>query len=738
MIRLKQLHRLLCICFFAFIFVLGNEVTDPFFTTTSKETIVIASEPDYPPYCFVNEEGMAAGFSVDLFMAAAKAVNLDVKIKIGIWSKIKQDLADGTIDALPLVGRTPEREPYYDFSMKYLTLNTTVFVKKGTKNIRSPKDLKDKHILVMKGDNAEEYVRRHALSDHISTTNTFEDAFHELLRNKYDAVIAQRIMGIQLLKSMSIKSIIPLDFTLPDAQQDFCFAVQKGNTDLLAKLDEGLSIIIANNTYEAIREKWFGPQNINEKDLLRKILWNMLLILIPTMILLAIGVIIFLRKRVKIQTQHLNKEIIERKRTNHKLQESELQLRLILNSTAEGIYGINNEGICVFCNTSGLKLLGYTNKSHIIGKNLHDTLQHAPLHGPACTHKNCSILQALLTGKNISQASEIFWRKDKTSFYAEYSVQVTKENNTITGAVITFQDVSEKWKAREELEKLTNSLEKQVKKRTSELAEKLQSLNKSQQAMLYMIEDLNQITSELKTKKTQLEISNAELEAFTYSVSHDLRAPLRAIDGFSAFLLEDYYDQLDEEGKRLIHVIRTNTKKMDQLITDLLNLSRISRSELNCTEVNMHKMASEIFYEIATEDQKNTFTLHIKDLPPAFADSRLIRQVWLNLIDNALKYSSQSPQKYIEIGAENTQTTVTYYIKDKGAGFNPKYIDKLFGVFQRLHGEEEFEGNGIGLAIIKRIIEHHNGEVFAKGEPGYGASFYFTLPKKRIINKGVS
>lgn len=729
MILSKKLYARLIICFFCFIFLFGNENIEANASNLVNQKITIASEPDYPPYCFVNAEGKAAGFSVDLFCEAAKVVDLDVEIKIGIWSKIKQDLAEGNIDALPLVGRTPERESTYDFSMKYLTLNMTVFVKKGTKDINNPQDLKNKHILVMKGDNAEEYVRRHALSDHITTTNTYEEAFHELLAGKYDAVVAQRIMGIQLLKSMSIKKIIPLDFSLPDAQQNFCFAVQKGNTDLLAKLDEGLSIIIANDTYEAVRYKWFGPQNLNEGEILRKILWNLLLILIPTMVLLAIGVIIFLRKRIKIQTQHLNNEIDEHKITNEKLLESEFQLRLILNSTAEGIYGIDNRGICIFCNASGLKLLGYNDKSQVIGKNLHDSLHHATHEGATCTQENCSILQTLSTGKNISQKSEVFWRTDKTNFYAEYSVQVTKNKNNITGAVITFQDVSEKWQAREDLKKLANTLEKQVKDRTSELAEKLQSLNKSQKAMLYMIEDLNQITSELKAKSTQLELSNAELEAFTYSVSHDLRAPLRAIDGFSSFLIEDYYDQFDEEGKRLIDVIRANTKKMDQLITDLLNLSRISGSELNFSKVNMQNMVRDIFFETATEDQKNTFTIKIKELPPAFADPRLIRQVWQNLFENALKYSSQSQHKYIEIGAKNDETTIRYYIKDKGAGFNPKYTDKLFGVFQRLHNEEEFEGNGIGLAIVKRIIAHHGGEVFATGKPDQGAIFHFSLPK---------
>ncbi len=273
-------------------------------------------------------------------------------------------------------------------------------------------------------------------------------------------------------------------------------------------------------------------------------------------------------------------------------------------------------------------------------------------------------------------------------------------------------------------------MEKIVTQRTAELEEKVEKLDKSKQAMLFMVEDLNQMTAELKEKTRHLEQSNQELEAFSYSVSHDLKAPLRAIDGFSRFLKEDYQGQLDQEGQRLISVIRKNVAKMDQLILDLLSLSRVSRTEITPYQVDMTAVAKSMYHEVATDDQRNAFQFSLDPIPEATCDPTLIKQVWLNLIHNALKYSSGAPEKKIEIGAEENEQEVIYHVRDHGAGFNPEYQEKLFALFQRLHREDEFEGSGVGLAIVKRIIQRHGGRVWSEGNLNQGAVFYFSLPKK--------
>jgi len=259
----------------------------------------------------------------------------------------------------------------------------------------------------------------------------------------------------------------------------------------------------------------------------------------------------------------------------------------------------------------------------------------------------------------------------------------------------------------------------------------MDELDKSQKAMLYMVEDLNTITSELKNERRKLKAANHELEAFTYSVSHDLRAPLRAINGFSKFLLEDYTEKLDDEGKRFISTICENATKMDRLITDLLNLSRISKSEMRWTKIDMTTIVRSMFSEMATKEEQNIFDVTIHKMPKVFCDFSLIKQVWQNLIGNALKYSSKSATKKIEIGAVEEENEITFFIQDEGAGFNQEYKHKLFGLFQRLHHENEFEGTGVGQAIVQRIVARHGGRVWAEGEINKGAKFYFALPYSR-------
>jgi light-regulated signal transduction histidine kinase (bacteriophytochrome) len=229
----------------------------------------------------------------------------------------------------------------------------------------------------------------------------------------------------------------------------------------------------------------------------------------------------------------------------------------------------------------------------------------------------------------------------------------------------------------------------------------------------------------------QLESANLDLEAFTYSVSHDLRAPLRAIEGFSHFLVEDYSASLDDEGRRLLEVIRKNTQRMGQLIGDLLDLSRVGRIELEPALVDMPALAASACADAALHYSAPDFQLEMGELPKAWGDSSLLRQVWINLISNAYKYSMKSAIRRIEIGGAEAGGELAYFVRDRGAGFDPDYGTKLFGAFQRLHKSEEFEGNGVGLAIVQRIVALHGGRVWAEGRPGEGATFHFALPARR-------
>lgn len=218
-----------------------------------------------------------------------------------------------------------------------------------------------------------------------------------------------------------------------------------------------------------------------------------------------------------------------------------------------------------------------------------------------------------------------------------------------------------------------------------------------------------------------------ELEAFSYSVSHDLRAPLRAVNGYATMLKEDYDAVLDEEGKRLLGVVQANAKKMGELIDDLLQFSRLGRKELNKSMADMKRIAEAAIAEI---EKSITHKAEIKiySLLPAHVDTTLMEHVFINLLSNAVKYSSQVEKPAVKIKSWKEGEEIVYAVSDNGVGFDMKYVNKLFGVFQRLHSVEEFEGTGVGLAIVHRIIQKHGGRVWAEGEPGKGATFYFSVP----------
>jgi light-regulated signal transduction histidine kinase (bacteriophytochrome) len=233
--------------------------------------------------------------------------------------------------------------------------------------------------------------------------------------------------------------------------------------------------------------------------------------------------------------------------------------------------------------------------------------------------------------------------------------------------------------------------------------------------------------NELKSTVANLKFANQELESFAYSISHDLRAPLRAIVGFSAIIEREYHHLLDEEAQRLFARIAEKGKRMGMLIDGLLSFSRMGRQQFNIQTVDMHTMVQEVCRELTENMPNRKIVWALHDIPPAQADPQLIKQVWINLVSNAIKYTARRETAQIEIGWLLLENIPTYFIRDNGAGFDMAYADKLFGVFNRLHHEDEFEGTGIGLALSKRIVTRQGGNIWAESKVDEGATFYFTL-----------
>ena len=238
--------------------------------------------------------------------------------------------------------------------------------------------------------------------------------------------------------------------------------------------------------------------------------------------------------------------------------------------------------------------------------------------------------------------------------------------------------------------------------------------------------------AELQDHARRLEETNRELEGFAYTISHDLRAPLRAINGFAHMLADDYGHSLEEEGKRQLTVIEANAVKMGHLIDDLLSFSRAGRTAMNVAGIDMNRLVAEVVETLKGSDAGAKADIHVAALPAGRGDPALIRQVLANLIENAVKFSRKRPDPRIEVGSFERDGEQVYFVRDNGVGFDMKYKEKLFGVFQRLVTEKEFEGTGVGLAIVQRLVARHGGKVWAEARPGEGATFFFTLNRKQL------
>jgi two-component system, sensor histidine kinase and response regulator len=240
--------------------------------------------------------------------------------------------------------------------------------------------------------------------------------------------------------------------------------------------------------------------------------------------------------------------------------------------------------------------------------------------------------------------------------------------------------------------------------------------------------EIEQLNASLNVRAAQLEAANKELESFTYSVSHDLRSPLRAIGGFARILEEDHADKLDDEGRRVVKVIRDGAGQMGHLIDDLLDFSRFNRKPVAITDIDMNTLAKSAFREVEEHSAVRPPELRLSSLPKAQGEPALIRQVWINLLSNAVKYTSKRAAPVVEVSGHTDGPDRVYCVRDNGAGFDMRYHKKLFGIFQRLHSSEQYSGTGVGLAIVERVVSRHGGRVWAEGKVNEGAAFYFSLP----------
>jgi PAS domain S-box-containing protein len=379
-------------------------------------------------------------------------------------------------------------------------------------------------------------------------------------------------------------------------------------------------------------------------------------------------------------------------RMEKRLKESEQWFASTLTNIADSVIATNASGLVSFMNLAAEKMTGWAGESSL-GEELSTILNLVDETGQT-THE-IDVKKIIQEGTMDSVERVLISKAGKEVPIDMNAARIRNEKAKILGAVFVFHDISERKKAEEEIRRLNEELEQRVIERTAEL----QAVNKV-------------------------------LEDFSYSISHDLRAPLRAIHGFAKILSEDHGTQFDDEALRLLHIIQANAHKMNRLIDDLLTFCRYGRKVTAPSVINMSELAHNVLSELQANAPTHNSKVHVDSLPDAPGDEAMLKQVFANLLGNAIKFSTSKEQIEIHVGAVAEDRYNIYFVRDNGIGFDMKYASNLFGVFQRLHSAEEFEGTGVGLAIVKKIIERHGGRVWAQSKLNQGSTFYFALPRR--------
>lgn len=671
----------------------------------------VVSELDYPPFALVRPDGQADGFTVDLFKAVAQAMHFRYTIQVGPWGEIKNAVSQDRADVLINMAYSKERAQTHDFTIPHTRIHGAIFVRAGEQRIQTLADLPGKAVIVLKGDLPHDWAIRQGWEASLVVVETVEEGLQLLATGHHDAMLLAKLVGVLTLQKLKLTKLVTVGAPVTEVGQKFAFAVRKGDAALLATLNEGLALVIADGTFTRLYERWFGPLLEPAQGIpLSQFLWYAS----PLLLLLSL-VLAWLHVRLRRTTRALQEaqsdleqrvvtrtaelqtanmaleaEVAERRQVEAALEEQRAFLRQIIDMTPSFIfvkdlqerYALVNRALADFYGMSMEAMLGRTPDAFVRDAHEAEAIrqrsQEVVLGGTAVTyetilHTDCHGMQR--------------W------FHAVRQPLVNAQGlmTHILGVAtdITFQKQTE-----ETMRQINLELEQRVHERTAALAH-----------------------------------INRELEAFTYSVSHDLKAPLRGIDGYSRLLLEEYHDRLDQEGRLFLTHIRNGTQRMHELIDDLLAYSRLERRHLQWESLDLHTLLERLL----AERQQEIVTRQIQvclEVPCRVvqADRESVQQICRNLLDNALKFTTQTAAPQIAISCQVLPSTWKMQVQDNGIGFDMRYHDRIFEMFQRLQREEDYAGTGVGLAIVRKAAERLGGKVWADSTPGHGTTFFVELP----------
>ena len=667
------------------------------------------------PLLFADADGRGKGVFADIIEHVASKEGWQIEYVTGTWDQCLSWLENNQIDILGTIAFTKARDKLYDFGKENLMTNWGQLYTPAGSGIKGITDVAGKKVAVLKGDIHyrvfAQIIERFGIECKFIETDNYRSVLDLVSRNQAESGVVNRFFGMKygsrykLDKSGVIFNPIKLYYAVPEGK----------NSELVDTVDRYIVLLKGNENSEYYRslDRWFEAVSA-KRTFPQWAKWT---------VLAASGLFVFsflgnliLKIQIKAKTKELTTELNRRKKAEETLRKSEMRFRTIYENAPVLIDAFDENGRCVLWNKQCRKTFGWT----IDEINAHDDTLEVFYPDPAVRDE---VMRTVTT--------------DPDGHFREWN-PLTKDGKMLTTMWANFRfpdgvafnlghDITERKRVEEKLKKYQDHLEELVKGRTNELKEKTDKIEESRKALTYLVEDVNNAGEELRKVNMEYAAANKELKEFAYIVSHDLKAPLRAISQLTHWISEDYSEAFDDDGKKQMDLILKRVKRMDGLIEGILRYSRIGRIREKEGRLDLNLIVKNIIDALSPPD--NVKIIIENELPDVLRDSVRMEQVFQNLIGNAIKFMDKE-EGIIKVGCADEGAFWKFSVSDNGPGIDKRYHDKIFRIFQTLVPRDEHESTGIGLTLVKKIIKLYGGSIWVESETGCGTTFFFTLPKK--------
>ncbi len=638
-------------------------------------TVSFTGDPNWLPYEAFDSEGNYIGIVSEHLDLIAKSTGIEFRMSPSkTWTESTEKAKSGLVDILSETDDS-DLKSHLVFTDPYLSNPIVIAMHSRENYVEDLSNIKNLNIAVIKDYGYVSKIRRKYPAINFTTVADIQHGLIAVSTGEVDALLCTLALCSHTIAELGLNNVKITGKTEFDTK--LALGVQKTLPELVSILNKAIKQI-SYGQQQLILDGWIKQKYIEKTD-------YTLVYQVAAVAFVLLGIFAYWNHRL---SREINLRIAtetELKATEEVLRLSQQRLLLHREHTPLAVIEWNTDFEVLSWNPAAQRIFGFT-KEEVLGK--HATKSVLPESARDAVDKVWNDLLENRGGER--STNENMTRDGRTILCEWYNTPLIDTDGTVIGVASTVDDITERTQAEQELELHRNHLEAMVAERTAAL------------------EDVNE-----------------ELESFSYSVSHDLRAPLRSIDGFSHALLEDCADQLDDTGKNHLQRVRSSAQRMGRLIDDMLSLSRVMRYELKRERIDLSAMAQAVVSKLQDYEPQRQVKVDIAVEIHGWGDAHLIDILLDNLLGNAWKYTGKTADAWVEFGSTNKDGKPIYYVRDNGVGFNMEYADKLFGSFQRLHNNAEFEGTGIGLATVARIIRRHGGQVWAESEIGKGATFFF-------------